>query len=103
MQVPTSHKIHQRACVCFLGSGGKGATTGITASPLCPEPMSRGIDQSDVKAYFMCESQVSYRGSLCFLLGSSGCFPPKINDRAFGLATLGSLLVVPQTGGTGVG
>lgn len=103
LQVPTSHKIHQRAYVCCLTSGGKDVTTGITASPLCPEPVSWGIDQSDVKAYFMYESQVPYKGSLCFLLGRSGCFPQKILDRAFGLATLGLLLLVPQAGGAGVG
>lgn len=104
LQVPTSHEIHQRARVCYLSSGGEDATTGITASLLRPEPTSRGIEQSDVKAYFMYKSQVSCtnhrsRGSLCFLF--RGCFPPKTLVRAFGLATLGSLL--PQAGGAGVG
>lgn len=72
LQVPTSHEIHQRALVCCLGSGREDSTTGITASLLHPEPMSRGIDQSDVKAYFTYKSQVPYRCSLCFLFGSSG-------------------------------
>jgi len=36
--------------------------------------------------------------------GLQGCFPPpKTLVRAFGLATLGSLLLVLQAGGAGVG
>lgn len=78
LQVPTSHEIHQHARICCLSSGGEDATTGITASLLRPEPMSQGIDQSDVKAYFMYKSQVPYRGSLCFLFGGSGgVFPQR--------------------------
>lgn len=37
------------------------------------------------------------------LWGFWGCFSPKTLPGAFGLATLGSLLLVLQAGGAGVG
>lgn len=44
------------------------------------------------------------RGSLCFLFGGSGgVFPQRRFVRAFGLASMGLLPLVPQAGGAGVG
>lgn len=57
------------------------------------------IDQG----YFMCKSQVTHRDPLCLLLlwGLQGSFAPQ--DTCLCLATLGSLFLVPQAGGAGVG
>lgn len=81
-QVPTSHKIHQCACICCLDCGGEDTTTGIKL-PSTPQTSVLGYRPVMSKPISCAKHRSHAELQYIFSLGALRVFSPKDTCRWF--------------------